>query len=546
MNGEKFNNFIDRRTFIKWSGLLLAIPYLNSCNQGQDKSTFKTRIAGANYKTGHLLRDNKFPKPSHILSLNTIIVGGGIAGLSAARWLKKNNFNDFKLVELDSKIGGNSKGSKNSITEYPFAAHYLPIPNENFSELIDFLSEHQIITGFDIAGLPIYNDYYICFEPEERLFYRGIWQEGIPPKVGMSEDEKKELIRFLELTESLKKKIGNDNLPVFTIPLELSSNDKEFMELDQITMAEYLKKENYQTDFIKWYVNYCCKDDFGTNMENTSAWAAFHYFSCRNGKAANASSFDILTWPEGNNFLTKKLESNIQQHLFPDMLTYKVEKEGKKWNCYVYDVKKEQSIQYICDNIIMATPQYVNKRVLAFETGINFDEFNYYPWIVANISIKNKKELGGMHDLSWDNVFYNSKSLGYVNACHQSFDQNKTKTVITYYYNFSEKSAKEERMSIYEKDDNYWKSFIVNDLKGAHPNIEQIIEEIEVNVLGHGMISPIKKFRDSPSRKVLDKGFDKLYFAHSDMSGISIFEQAFYRGILAAKQLLKKRNEQTS
>ena len=84
------------------------------------------------------------------------------------------------------------------------------------------------------------------------------------------------------------------------------------------------------------------------------------------------------------------------------------------------------------------------------------------------------------------------KSLGYVNACHQSIYSSKTETVITYYYNFSESDPKTERESIYSKDENYWKEFIVNDLKIAHPKIEEMITEIEINILGHGMISPSK------------------------------------------------------
>ena len=69
-----------------------------------------------------------------------------------------------------------------------------------------------------------------------------------------------------------------------------------------------------------------------------------------------------------------------------------------------------------------------------------------------------------------------------------------------------------------------------------------MITGIEINILGHGMISPSANFRSEPSRKILEAGFDNLYFAHSDISGISIFEQAFYRGIVAAKQLLKNRS----
>lgn len=540
MSGEESNKLINRRTFIKLAGIAIAFP---ACSFVHNKNSFPTIIAGANSQTGHLLRENKFPEPSRTEKISLAIVGGGVSGLSASRWLKKNGFDDFKLFELDTAAGGNSKSGKNEVSSYPFAAHYLPIPNENFKELIDFLSEHNVITGFDEKNLPIYNEYYICFEPEERLFYRGIWQDGLPPKTGLNENEISELSRFFKQAEIYKNAIGKDNLPAFAIPLEFSSKDDEFMQLDYMTFEEYLKKERYTSSFLLWYLNYCCKDDYGTSIVHTSAWAAFHYFACRSGKASNAESSDVLTWPEGNNFLVKKLTSQIESHVHTEMLTYRVDRVGDFWNCYVFDVKTKQSVKYICDQVILATPQFVNKKILIAETTVNWDEFSYYPWIVANITIKDKKELNGLQSLSWDNVLYDSKSLGYVNACHQSFDMHKPQTVITYYYNFSEKSAKEERQAIYEKDESYWKNFIIDDLKKSHPDIEQIVESIDVNVLGHGMVSPVVNFRTSHSRRVLGIGLDNLYFAHSDISGISIFEQAFYRGIFAANQVLKQRHE---
>jgi len=543
MSGEKSNNHIDRRAFLKLSGLLAALPYLGSCNGPAAATGFKTRIVGANSKTGHLLRTNVFPEPTRTEHLDIAIIGAGISGLSAARWLQKNGCTDFRIFELDTAAGGNAKGGENAISKYPFAAHYLPVANESFTELTEFLREHDIITGFDAAGIPSYNEYYLCFEPQERLFYRGLWQEGLPPKSGLTEEETKELLRFIKLTEDLKAKKGKDGLPAFTIPLELSSADEELMALDKLTMSEYLEREHYHTPFLKWFINYCCKDDFGTSVENTSAWAALHYFCSRTGKASNASPYDLLTWPEGNNFLAKKLETGLKRHIHTQMLTYKVEQENDRWCCYIYDVKKGESIKYVCGNVIMATPQFVNKRILKAATAINWEGFSYYPWIVANISIKNKAELNGMQDLCWDNVFYNSESLGYVNACHQAFDRDKNTAVLTYYYNFSAAAAKEERLRIYKNDEAYWQKFIVDDLKTAHPNIEELITDIEVNVLGHGMISPVKGFRTSESRVLLDKGLPGLYFAHSDISGISLFEQAFYRGILAAKQLLTNQEQ---
>ncbi len=535
MSGEKYSS-MQRRDFLKIGIAALSAPYIAACNDSK-KIKFPVYYSKGNSQTGHLLRTKEFPNISLTKEVKTLIVGGGIAGMSAARWLNKNNYHDYLLIELDEKVGGNSRAGENEISKYPYGAHYLPIPDPDFVELIEFLHEHKIITDISQKQNPVYNEYFICHEPQERTYLKGIWQEGLPPKSGLPEDAQKELDRFLNFTHSLKEQTGNDGKKVFTIPLEYCSRDENYLELDKISIYDYLKKNDYRSDFIYWYLNYCCKDDFGSNLKNTSAWAAIHYFASRNGKAQNASSYELLTWPEGNNFLVNCLKSDIKDALTGN-LAYKIEKVDSKLHCYVYDTKIKSSTKYICENIILATPQYVNKKIISIPNTINWDEFDYYPWLIANISIKNKANLNGLHDLSWDNVLYNSESLGYVNACHQEFNRDQQECVITFYYNFSEKSPKKERQFAYEQGDEHWKAIIINELKKAHPNIEEEIKGIELHLWGHGMISPKVGFQTSQSRNLLKAGFDSVFFANSDVSGISIFEEAFFQGIRTAKQIL--------
>ena len=538
MSGDAFNKKYSRKDFLKLGAAAIGASYLYACTN-KNKNNISIHSVGANSKTGHLLRENKFPPPSRTISINTVIVGGGVSGLSAARYLKKNNFNDFVLLEMDSTIGGNAKAGKNNISAYPYGAHYLSLPNEKFTDLIDFLREHHVIVGFDDKGLPIYDEYYLCAEPQERLYYKGMWQEGLPPKNGLHKDELTELDRFIALTEQYKNEIGADGKPAFTIPAEWSSNDVKFLELDNISMFDFLTTHQFKTEFLFWFINYCCKDDFGCDLRTTSAWAGMHYFCSRNGKASNAHSYEQLTWPEGNYFLVNHLRAAILQHIQTGQLVYNIIPHNDLWHCFVFDVKTNTSLMYECKHVIAATPQFVNKHLLNFDHGLDWSAFNYYPWLVANITIKDKRELNGAGDLAWDNVFYSSNSLGYVNACHQSPDRSQSKAVITFYFNFSEKNAKAEREKAYGKDENYWKELIIEDLKIAHPKIEELIEEIELYIYGHGMISPMIGLRSSSTRKKLEEGLTNFHFVNSDVSGISIFEQAFYKGTEASKKILE-------
>ncbi|MCR6638298.1 MAG: NAD(P)/FAD-dependent oxidoreductase [Sporocytophaga sp.] len=276
-----------------------------SCSESSND--IPASIVGASVATGHKLRFDKLPEPAMTEEIDTIIVGGGIAGLSAARYLQNKDHQNYKVLELEKNAGGNSAYGNNHISAYPWGAHYLPIPNhENSEDLFEFLKEADIITSYNSNGLPVYNEYYLCFDPEERLFINGYWQDGIIPNFGLSDKEQNEIKDFLLLMENFRRRNGNDGKPAFTIPVDFSSQDTDFTVLDNISMAEYLKEKGFTSSHLYWYIDYCCRDDYGTNVHNTSAWAGIHYFAARKGEAANASSGTVLTWPEGNGFLVKK------------------------------------------------------------------------------------------------------------------------------------------------------------------------------------------------------------------------------------------------
>jgi hypothetical protein len=54
------------------------------------------------------------------------------------------------------------------------------------------------------------------------------------------------------------------------------------------------------------------------------------------------------------------------------------------------------------------------------------------------------------------------------------------------------------------------------------------------------MISPQPGYIWGEKRAKLNKPLGELWFAHSDMSGISIFEEAQYRGVIAANAALER------
>ena len=529
---------MQRKEFIRLS---LAIAGINgllpSC---VSRRKIKGQIVGASSSIGHLLRDKKPGASVETTRKKVVIIGGGVSGLSAARHLQEKGIEDFVLLDLEKEVGGNATSGKNSVSAYPWGAHYVPIPNNDLSEYIAFLKQCNVITGVNKEGFPIYNDYYLCFDPEDRLYINGRWQEGIIPNFGVPDLEKKQIEKFLKLMDEYRHLKGSDEKDVFAIPVDNSSKDRSFTELDNTTMKQWLLNNAFTSSYLHSYINYCTRDDFGTRYDQCSAWAGIHYFAGRKGKGANAEHGDLLTWPEGNGFLVKQLEADIKTKLKTGCLASKIIIAGNSVKVDYLDVATKTIKTIEAEQCILAVPQFIAGRLLQDEERSKTvkAQFNYSPWMVANLCVTNLEERSGA-PLSWDNVLYESESLGYVNATQQLTQQHFEKRNLTYYLPLTNKDPVEERKSAQSKTHEEWVSLIMDDLRKVHPNIEEMTEEINVMVWGHAMAQPTPGFIHSGIRQELAASLqNRVHFAHTDLAGISIFEEAFYQGLAAAKKLI--------
>jgi monoamine oxidase len=531
-----------RRKFLQDAAALIgAGALLQQCAYTADKR-ITGGIVGANSQLGHLLKIANSQPPTAQVNVDTVIVGAGISGLSAARSLWQQGHTHFLLLELANNIGGNAISSSNNVSAYPWGAHYVPLPNNNLQQYLSFLKDCGVITGYDAQGLPVYNDYYLCFAPQERLYINGHWQEGIVPHFGIPQNERQQTTRFLAQMEQLRQAIGADGKPAFAIPAHTSSTDTTYTQLDKLSMEQWLNTNGYTAPSLHWYCNYCCRDDFGSTLAHTSAWAAIHYFAARKGLAANAPPQSVLTWPQGTAWLAQQLCQAYAANIKTGQLVLEVLETENGVQVKVMDAATKKITQVLARQCIMAVPQYAAARMLPQHPqrlAMVSNHFVYQPWMVANITTAPWPERNGA-PLSWDNVLYQGKALGYVNACHQLVQQKTPAYVFTYYYPINHKAARDARKEAAQMQYDDWVKQILADLSAAHPKLQQYIRHIDIWLWGHGMISPGVGFMQHPVRRQLQQPINnKLFFAHSDLAGISIFEEAFYQGIEAAELVLK-------
>ncbi len=501
-------------------------------------------IKGASSQAGHLIRQSMSLEATSESKTDVVIVGSGIAALSAAWWLQKNGVEDFLLLELEKNPGGNSQSDQNAVTRFPWGAHYLPLPTDSGKYVIELLEEAGVIVGRDANGRRIYKDEFLCHDPKERLFQGGQWQDSMIPSRGLRVEEDEEIERFLSLIESFKMRRGRDGKAAFAVPIEMSSKDKKLRDLDKISLADYLKSQGFQSQPLGWYVDYCCRDDFGVGAEKVSAWIGLQYFAARAGQAANAEENSVLTWPEGNGYLVDYLRKSSQAKIQTESLVTRIEvlANGAEVSCL--DITRNELAKIQSKQVIFAAPRftapYLIHSAVDSERVFYPRELEYDPWMVANITLSSHPEGEGA-PLSWDNVSYYGKSLGYVVATHQKLSPAVGKTVLTMYWPLSEGDPKSERQRALERSHDDWVLEIVRELVAMHPTIEESIENIDVWIWGHAMARPSPGFIWGAAREKMKESFGKnIHFAHSDMSGYSVFEEAQFWGVTAARKVIAR------
>jgi monoamine oxidase len=494
------------------------------------------------HSLGHRLRDGRFPTPGEIYKTGILIVGGGISGLSAAWKLTKAGIDDFLLLEMEAEPGGNSRGGQSPLVAYPWGAHYLPLPTAEATAVRELLAELDVLQGDPTATQPRYDERYLCATPQERLYRLGLWEEGLLPRRGIAADERRQQQAFHARMEELKQARGRDGRRLFALPMAFSSRDPEWRALDHMSFSQWLDANGFTAPSLHWLANYATRDDFGMASGQTSAWAGLHYFACRNGQAANAAGDAVLTAPEGNAWLARALAGRAGDRIRGGALVWHIE-EGKD-SISVDALLGEKSVRFVARQVIWAAPAFVLPRVwpaIPGELKHAALAGDYAPWLVANLHLADFPEERHGAPPAWDNVLHDSPGLGYVNASHQMIRRRLRGTVFTYYRALHDVSPAEGRRLLLATPREAWAEGILTELEQVHPNIRRLTGRLDIFRHGHAMRRPTPGSLWGKERQLLaDFHTPRLRLAHADLSGFSLFEEAQYRGVLAAERLLRQ------
>lgn len=521
-----------------------------ACKRPAPRGKIEGALVDRVVETGHLLRGAApLLRAAELRDVDVVIVGAGAAGLSAGWRLSAAGVKNFVMLEVDAEAGGTARSGKNAVSAFPWGAHYLPAPTRDGGPVMRLLRELGAVVGVDDTGRPRFAEQMLIRDPDERVFYKGLWYEGLYLKAGATVQDLAELARFEQRMNQFAAARDGKGRKAFSVPMAAGSDDAEWVALDKLSMAQWLEQEKFTSPRLRWLVDYACRDDFGTLAAGTSAYAGIWYFAARH--EGDERSAGYLSWPEGNGRLIRHLREKVSDsRIATNVLAHTVALTEGGCEVHAFDAATKGPVGFRCKQVVVAAPRFIAARLVeAWRQKLPsfVSEFEYAPWVVANLSLSSRPPSRGF-PLAWDNVFYESQSLGYVVATHQApvaFDQGPT--VFTWYYPLPGADVKAERSRLLSTGYDDWESLLVADLSVGHPRIEERATRLEVMRWGHAMVRPRPGFLFGNARRLASAPLGgRLHFAHSDLGGLALFEEANHFGVRAAEFVLSALGRQTS
>lgn len=529
---------INRRTAMLGAGGAVAAAGAGAAVwRAARKAEVGVTMGGADAALGHRLRDGRFPAPVREETTGIAIIGGGIAGLSAGWTLADQGVTDFLLLEMEGDIGGNARSGANAVSPFPLGAHYLPVANREARALTRLLGQLGIITGHDADGAPRYDPLQLCADLEERIFWQGRWHEGLVPQAGLSARDVADMRAFRAAMDGFRDAAGSDGRPAFATPTAYSSGDARYRALDGLSFAAWVAQQGWRSPVLLTHLRYCCRDDYGCEPDAVSAWAGIHYFAGRRGWAADDIGDAVLTWPEGNARLADAMAAPIADNVRRRRIAFRVARDGDGVVIDSFDAERSDSVRTRASGAILAMPHFVASRIAPALVAPDA-RFTYAPWLVANVTL-DRLPRGPGSAIAWDNVPFIGESLGYVVATHQSRSMAAGPTVVTWYMPLSRGTPNAQRRDLLSRPPEHWRDMVVDDLLRTNPDLDGAIRHVALWRWGHAMIRPTPGFITRAAPAARSATGPPLFLAHSDLSGLSLFEEAHYRGVEAAEGAMR-------
>ncbi|MFK7952290.1 MAG: NAD(P)-binding protein [Ekhidna sp.] len=496
---------MERRKFIVNSSLAaLTLPFwLQGC-KSLLVSDFPIYV-DSDHATGHLIMKSQQWERVKKGTIGIAIVGGGIAGVTAAYQLRER---DIKLFELSSRLGGTASAKMDNGITFSQGAHYeLAYPETYGSEVISMLEQLEIIKYQPWNKAWSFQDrqHIIPFSRRQQCYENGKMRKEVISD-GFVKDQ------FFRIINEYN---GDMHLPTRLI-------STKYRELNAISFIDFLSSRMKIDAKFQQQLDYHMMDDWGGKSNQVSALAGIHYFACR---PYLTQSVDLFSPPEGNHYFSNKMVDAIdKEKIKTSHLVSNIEKIGTTFSIEVIDVLNQVINVYSADQVIYAGQKHALKYIYPKEADL-FDQ-KQAPWMVMNFVCDGNPSKYGF----WQNEFLgeNRSFLGFIDSSVQDREVQNGKRVITAYYCLSP----EDREYLTTIPDH--KQEIADETLGYIQQMldkKLVVESCHINVMGHAMSIPVPGFLFNDA----NEHETDLIYAGVDNGRLPLLFEALDSGICAAK-----------
>lgn len=501
---------MNRKGFIQITATALLPIFLGLFPTGTKRRKKYSVSVLSNRKFSHALRETSNKTATLFSETEIIIVGGGIAGLSAAVSLEGKA---FRLYEGSDRLGGSSASGSYKDTHFALGAHYdLAYPKNYGSEVLDLLTKLEIIHYNSANEMHEFVDKkYLIKEKEAEIAWS---QNGTSADILGTSNVLNEFYALLQ--------------PYYNqMPLPTRLIDPKFHHLNTITFQHFLESKMQISDDLKKRISYQMLDDWGGRIDEISALAGIHYYTCRPYETKNV---ELFSPPNGNAYFAEKMIGQIKDY------------EAFQVNRLVRNVRETNSgveaeilhpngiVELVKAKALIYAGQKHALPYLLDTAPSEFAQTDYAPWLVINFIVEK-----GLPFDKWQNDVLTDELqfLGFVNSTAQHTRSEKYDT-LTAYFCFSEQDRK-YLSEIEENAEPFIEATITQIEMLTETTISDAIVHVNLHVMGHAM--PIPKPHYLRLNQVVPHS-ERIAYAGVDTGRLPLFFEACDSGILAAKWVL--------
>jgi len=343
---------------------------------------------------------------------DTIIVGGGIAGMTAAYLLQSYN---IKVLEKRAVVGGRAfSGTYRGFT-YARGTEYLGKPEEPLDEIVEDL-------GLELKEIPY---------PADVQLYNGKYYYGDMGKAlsFIEQTDLKTYNRFVKII--LKTYEAYEDVPELDIKSPI-------MALDDLTARRWFIKNKFPQPYQDAY-NVTFKGLFGATIDEISALSAlteiaFDYEDfeviedlddLENDPTPGKYETGMYSFEKGISEIPIAIARQLGDKVQTNSTVTDVFKEGDLYKVTYQDATKQQH-SYFAETVILATPSAISIRIagrsLSNEQKKIMKQVEYAPYLTLalfsevpifnkgfDMAMPNDSFFTDLYDATWIERYYDKK-----------------------------------------------------------------------------------------------------------------------------------------